>query len=310
MNSIPNIHQIGSTASRLLSQPDFHGEVIASVRGAIYLRSESDEVVWLSDPNSSMHTRNVQLSTPLLEVPVGTAFSAYENRLHLGNSLSLELSEVAVWNDPQLDQDRKPSLGKINQELKHLLPRFSKDIGKKGFGVLMMDILKIPNSDKYPSGQSFPDAFRTRSAPIVNSVLAILRQGRFDSLFDSVAPLVGLGAGLTPSGDDFLGGLLFTLHNLAALFPREIPLDKSRLDEFIADAKSRTHLISWTLLRDLSHGNGIEPVHVLVNHLFSTHSTPDLLDALHNLTSIGHSTGSDLLAGILAGFQAGTDFVP
>ncbi len=46
----------------------------------------------------------------------------------------LELSEVAVWHDPQLDQDRKPSIGTINQELKHLFPSLFKRYREKGFG--------------------------------------------------------------------------------------------------------------------------------------------------------------------------------
>ncbi len=55
----------------------------------------------------------------------------------------------------------------------------------------------------------------------MNSVLAILRQGRFDSLFRFNGPS-WLGRGIDPLGDDFLGRFVFTLHNLAVLFPSEI----------------------------------------------------------------------------------------
>ena len=110
--------------------------------------------------------------------------------------------------------------------------------------------------------------------------------------------LIGLGAGLTPSGDDFLGGMLFALKMLRTSYPTlpfddfEIPVDMYR---------SRTHLISFTLLKDLTDGHAIAPLHSIINWLLSGESLENISPFVAQLTQVGHSTGWDLLAGLLTG---------
>ena len=110
--------------------------------------------------------------------------------------------------------------------------------------------------------------------------------------------MVGLGPGLTPSGDDFLVGL-FAVLNIS-----ESPcfewLGGGR--EVVADARHSTNAISYAVLTQAACGRVRESIARLVNCMM--HATPDrVLDPLHRVLAIGSTSGADLLAGILSGFQ-------
>ncbi|MGH7277147.1 MAG: DUF2877 domain-containing protein, partial [Candidatus Rokuibacteriota bacterium] len=68
-----------------------------------------------------------------------------------------------------------------------------------------------------------------------------------------------------------------------------------------AAAAARTHPISAALLADLVGGDGHAPLHVLADALVDSEPAACVIDAARRLTSIGHSSGWDMLAGFLAG---------
>lgn len=112
--------------------------------------------------------------------------------------------------------------------------------------------------------------------------------------------LLGLGPGLTPSGDDIVGGVLFARR---AAVVRDAEWGRAAAD-IVTRARSRTHPISAALLEDLAAGAGHEPVHDLVDALARGH-LDQAWSALQRLSRLGHSSGWDLATGVLIGL-AGT----
>ncbi len=108
--------------------------------------------------------------------------------------------------------------------------------------------------------------------------------------------LLGLGAGLTPSGDDFVGGALFA-RRLVAIGDAAW---EAAVAQIIAEAAAATHPISARLLADLAAGDGWAPLHDLAGALI-THDVRAALHAARELTALGHTSGWDLLAGFSAG---------
>jgi hypothetical protein len=117
-------------------------------------------------------------------------------------------------------------------------------------------------------------------------------------MISSADSLVGLGAGLTPSGDDFLGGMFFAHRVLRSVFP---DLDFIDWQPLVGSYASRTNQISHTLLRDLSLGHAVAPLHGIINCLLSEAPTDEMYSLIIGLERLGHSTGWDLLTGLLAG---------
>jgi hypothetical protein len=113
--------------------------------------------------------------------------------------------------------------------------------------------------------------------------------------------LVGLGYGLTPSGDDFLGGLLFAARSLHQACPGDFIWDDDAIFDLLGWARTRTHPISHAVFSDLALGHGPEPLHDLMSGLLEGRGFKSNLDAALRVAAIGHSSGWDLLAGVVTG---------
>ena len=106
--------------------------------------------------------------------------------------------------------------------------------------------------------------------------------------------LIGLGAGLTPSGDDFLGGAMIALRGLGrpamadAVAGWVLPL-----------ARTRTHPISFAHLACAAEGEGADAIHRTLVSLCRP-GCPGLGIGLDGVAAIGHTSGWDALAGVAA----------
>jgi hypothetical protein len=107
--------------------------------------------------------------------------------------------------------------------------------------------------------------------------------------------LLGFGTGLTPSGDDLAG---------AALFGRRLASAEARWREVGArlarDAVERSHPISAALFADLAAGASFEPLHALADALACADDAA-ALEAARALAALGHSSGWDMLTGLVIG---------
>lgn len=108
--------------------------------------------------------------------------------------------------------------------------------------------------------------------------------------------LLGLGGGLTPSGDDFVGGALFALRMAHANDPGWAAAAAT----IRALATTRTHAISAALLADLANGESFAPLHELLNAAMADAPARVLSAHARAVAAIGHSSGWDMLAGIFA----------
>lgn len=110
--------------------------------------------------------------------------------------------------------------------------------------------------------------------------------------------LIGLGPGLTPSGDDALAGIEAALRALdapAAGFS----------DAALVGIEGQTTAVSATLLRHAAAGEFTERLHDLLGALLG----PDdgaLRSAIAHAVAWGATSGSDCLLGVLVGLDAGT----
>ena len=95
-----------------------------------------------------------------------------------------------------------------------------------------------------------------------------------------------------------MGGLLFTAFHLKVHFPTEYYWDTAVIQDFQYKARLLTNRISYIVLADLTQGDGPEPIHDLVNSLLQAETTEGLLRIIDRLTSIGHTSGWDMLAGV------------
>ncbi|MEG1491706.1 MAG: DUF2877 domain-containing protein [Oscillospiraceae bacterium] len=105
--------------------------------------------------------------------------------------------------------------------------------------------------------------------------------------------IIGLGIGLTPSGDDFLCGFILTLG--AAESPGFSPITNSLLSAF---TELSTTDVSLQMLRGAFMGKTTWAHIALLNSVFN--SGVDIETVLDRMETIGHSSGMDFTAGVVS----------
>ena len=134
-----------------------------------------------------------------------------------------------------------------------------------------------------------------------------------------VRGLIGLGPGLTPSGDDLLGGFMISLIAILdspACGPETHQVGwspREGLGDGVAElartilrhAATETTQISCALLSHAVKGVGSDSVHRMLQALLQRDDAPEPTPAALKLTTVGHTSGWDCLAGILVGVHFG-----
>jgi len=110
--------------------------------------------------------------------------------------------------------------------------------------------------------------------------------------------LIGQGPGATPSGDDFLSGLLLGLCTVSDVNVRERVQGICQI--LISTAQGRTTPFSQELLTEACKHRGSEPAIQCLRTLTATDfSDRQRRDSAQALLELGHTSGMDLLAGLL-----------
>ena len=117
------------------------------------------------------------------------------------------------------------------------------------------------------------------------------------TLLTLVKALVGLGEGLTPSGDDFLVGLLAVLH-VTGFLPCSAA--STVYAQFCQCIRLGTSQLSGEFLRCAFEGHFAEPLVLLVRALCAP-ATDAWPAHAATLAAVGHSSGVDAMVGIALG---------
>jgi hypothetical protein len=118
----------------------------------------------------------------------------------------------------------------------------------------------------------------------------------------SVAGLIGLGPGLTPSGDDFLVGFLAGLRCMAGK-KEEHRAFLSDLGRMIVRLSHRTNDIGRTYLFHATRGRVSSRLASLAQAIARGDDTNRLLQAAEGAMCMGHSSGMETVTGLLVGLS-------
>ncbi len=133
----------------------------------------------------------------------------------------------------------------------------------------------------------------------IKGIFKTLRQVSAQDYVEACMPLLGMGEGLTPSGDDFLCGLLASTY----FSPKDTVYDFRRhLSSALLPQLNSTTDISKSYLQNACEGRFMEGV----IHLHQqTRQKKEIIPLLNQIASMGHSSGTDFLVGLIFGFQMG-----
>lgn len=257
-----------STAVRpVLEAPRRPARVLAAFPAGVYLEVRTDlepSVIAVITGAATRLPNSVLLAAELPHVTVGDDASVGDGSVELGH-LSLRARR---WWDPA------PPLGPVDLvRLAEALPRV------------------------------VPHGAGLAGNPTVALLAESCASGWLLGAVSAAERLVGLGPGLTPSGDDVLAGLLVTLRHLggAAGVERAVWLAGWLAATVTYDARTRTTPISATLLHCAARGEASPEV---TDVLRAVADGLPLDPALLRLHALGHTSGADLTQGIAIGLSA------
>ena len=142
------------------------------------------------------------------------------------------------------------------------------------------------------------------SVALMEALRGLTREAKADSLpalVSAASRLAGLGPGFTPAGDDFLLGVMYALWSTLPA-PQAGAISAS----LAQTAAPRTTRVSAAWLRAGALGQAGNSWHGLVAGLLGDDG-PAIESAISRLARVGHTSGSDALAGYLLGLRAGLD---
>ena len=230
------------------------GEVCAVFRRSFYVRL-NDKYACIGDAS-------------LGRGPLNALVAAFEAP-PLGASVAVCVEGALSWASPPPRAAARPNLEALRSCLDGHVP-------EEGLGCVILGV---------------HNALSVHAQPALE---AIDRWLAGNALGAEAAQLIGLGPGLTPSGDDYLGGVLVALRwvgrgaQAASLW--------RWLEPRLAQG---TSAISAAHLAAAASGEMHEALHEVLRDL-SAWDAPDLLPGLSRLDAVGHTSGWDALAGIVA----------
>ena len=289
----------GPTARDLLAASP-RGQVLAVMSQAVYLECESGELLWLTTGAAPMHWRAVVLQDAMPQPSARVAFAADGSGLTFKGGPSLRWAQAELWQPTAIPGSARARIQALPSRLGTLRSVLAALPSPRGFGVLLGSVLDGPRTLAAPSPVVADSPILRQALPAIQAMLGAIHEGDLDGALMLAESLLGLGEGLTPSGDDFVGGLLFGFAALHAVDPARLCFSPSALGRFVATARDRTNRISHTLLRDHAAGKASEPLHRHLAGLLEGESPRVLKQQARAAIEIGHSTGWDTLTGLWA----------
>ena len=268
----------GSHARRLIEAAE-PGTVIAVFPRSLYIRDRAGRIACFGGPGLGAGPLNALCAAwpNSVSVPANVDAHWQSGVLHLGETLELDCTTTTTW---QPAQPRTWQRSAFSTSLIRLAA-----LPARGLGLAIPTLVAqapLPAGDRFQIA-----AFRGLLA------LALWLREPSSPPPAAIATLIGLGPGLTPAGDDALGGALIA----ARLFDRADIAD--RLSEWVLlRARAGTSDISYAHLAAAAEGEGAAALHDTLMALGEDSDT--FKDGVARLDRIGHSSGWDALAGAVA----------
>jgi hypothetical protein len=299
-----SINLFGGAARDILASGS-HGVVLTSISNVIYLIDSDGELVWFTDEGHPMHRRGVQIRGVLPEIESDSNYRVRDASIEFEGGFWLDLNGYLTWKPERLRSGGLLLSCQLAQSCNAIVSSVQRLASPKGFARLLPAITLMVEA-----GSASPEFYS--HSPVLNEAWPNIR-GLFTAFsaqnnaqaLHYASRLIGLGEGLTPSGDDFIGGILFALATLSGAY-YELPIFKPHdMESFLAYARHSTNIISYSLLADHMNGHGSEKLHQFFNAFLTGESLDRIEYISSGLIAMGHSTGWDILAGVLTGMLLG-----
>ena len=278
--------QIGGLAKNALVQ-NISGKVAGITSKGIFLES-SRRILFLT---SADYRSPYNLQVPEMEqvaelIKMGETWQSANEGINFESSeLRIDFKNAKVWSPEKLILI-ETEMEYQRQRMRYFVDQLYNLDPSKGWAFL------VPGQPQ--------NSLEAAIIRMTNDFTAAFRNADLDACLAASRPILGLGGGLTPSGDDWLAGflLLHTRRNqaLGESFGFQAAFEKS----LVAMAFERTTSISANRIEAACMGWAEDLFMRVVDDLYTQNEILTESD-LHTIVNFGHSSGVDTCMGIWVG---------
>ena len=276
---------IGTLAKREIDNASF-GRVTAVFERSIYIEVNSS---WICLADASLGLGPLVVSIKSIygrdwinSFRVGRLVKFFSESIRIDDSIIISTKGVCSWVPSKTSNWTKTSILVGLNAMENLV---ESNIPDKGLGRFIFEYPdRFPSSDESMAAEHSIEILKNWVRQCFEIQMPIIPEK------EAIASLIGLGPGLTPSGDDFLGGMLIALH---------ICGEKSVKNNLYVQIESlidSTGPVSSSHLNAAAYGQGSHSLHQLLNMLLEGNEAY-LEFGIDSINQIGHTSGWDALAG-------------
>jgi hypothetical protein len=280
---------LGSGAGRVLAEPG-EGRVLAVFERSLYLEGRGG-LICLGPVSLVAGPLNLLCANWRPgEVAPGMLARLSGAEIRLASGAVFSLGGAMDWRPPRPPEWRATDL---RRGLAALARAAARRAPRDGLGCL---IPALADGERRAVAEDTASPLLRRAAAGASALAEWLARDAGPPPPARARVLIGLGPGLTPSGDDLIAGALIALRALSR------PEAAEQLGAWaLALAATRTGVISHAHLAAAAAGEGAEPLHRVLAAICAA-AEADLERELDAADRIGHCSGWDGLAGVaLAG---------
>lgn len=271
-----------------IKQGNFNGWVHSTFDRTFNIQS-ADQGELFTIANASLDNGPNTLVTDFVQfsdkhLAVDDRVYAMNNTLCILNKIEIKLEHAKNWNSilPPYPADERQLRNNLSAA-RLFIEQYGKGGGMKG---------------ALRASSSFDQEVWRLLSERSGSLLQAISSRSMQEAVRAASGLVGLGCGLTPSGDDFLVGLFAVFNMPHNPFYRY----RSFCEQVASQSTGRTNEISYITLKKASTGQVRESLVRLLRDLMDG-SEDSLSVSLGSVLDIGSTSGTDIAIGIVSGLE-------
>ncbi len=256
----------------------------------VFLKGSTDKILFISyDQNKGPLTINLKGDgqTTLIDISVGSkAFYNTEIGLDfIDDQLNVDLRNAAIWQPENFQEESIPSKLKQNLEkLARFLVEFSD--ARSFCSIVSKLVINSKNTQSLDNNL----------AGNIFDLYTAMYEKNGEQFKKSASSLIGFGAGLTPSGDDFLTGMALVTARYSVCCP-ELRDYHTWFESLVTDFQLQTTSLSSCLFLSALDGSADERIIDAFDLVMG--ETVNITEVIGKISTWGSSSGYDTLAGLM-----------
>lgn len=212
----------------------------------------------------------------------------------IDSQAQIEISNAKLWSPTPINKIDliNPDIRKSrNQNLAEII---IENRNPDGFSALIQRLIKPAENNIINNYLDFSNL------PDINKIRDFLIKYEYGTLGQYLENFLGMGPGLTPSGDDFILGVILSINRWKTILNLH-PSYEILNQELTERARQKTNMISAELIRCAALGQADERLIQAVDYLAGANINMEVV--LDGLINWGNSSGIDAFAGMATVFS-------